>query len=146
MKSRRGEGLPGYWAVLFVRAVMQHPAGHDLSLPLPLLERINGKAVIAFGKKRTLGVRKVIVFEATYSRPTCSCAYASPASLPRPSQGSLPARAGSPLAGRVSHPLDDKSKFHEVIAALQFPSTSRAWSHSSSYVPAWGVIPRLAPI
>ena len=27
--------------------------------------------------------------------------------LPSPAQGSLPARAGSPLAGRVSHPLDD---------------------------------------
>ncbi len=27
-------GLPGYWAVLFVRAVMQHPAGHGLSLPV----------------------------------------------------------------------------------------------------------------
>ena len=28
-----------------------------------------------------------------------------------PSQGLLPARAGSPLAGRVSHPLDDKQSF-----------------------------------
>jgi len=27
------------------------------------------------------------------------------------SQGSLPVRAGSPLAGRVSHPLDDKRSF-----------------------------------
>ena len=26
--SRRGEGLPGYWAVLFVRAVVEHPAGY----------------------------------------------------------------------------------------------------------------------
>jgi hypothetical protein len=58
MQSRRGEDLPGYWAVLFVCAVMQHPAGHDLSLPLPLFERINGEAVIAFGENRTLGIRK----------------------------------------------------------------------------------------
>jgi hypothetical protein len=42
-----------------------------------------------------------IVFEATYPRPTRSRTYASPISLPRPSPGSLPARAGSPLAGRV---------------------------------------------
>ena len=55
-------------------------------------------------------------FVATYPRPTRSRAYASPNPLPSPAQGSLPARAGSPLAGRVSHPLDDKTRFHEVIA------------------------------
>jgi hypothetical protein len=44
---------------------MQHPAGHGFSLPLPLFERINGVAVIAFGENRTLGIRKVIFFEAT---------------------------------------------------------------------------------
>src|SRR5712671_2455391 len=26
--SRRGEGLPGAWAVLFVRAMVEHPAGY----------------------------------------------------------------------------------------------------------------------
>jgi len=57
--------------------------------------------------------RDDIVFEATYPRPTRSRTYASPISLPRPSQGSLPARAGSPLAGRVSHPLDSKRNFME---------------------------------
>jgi hypothetical protein len=57
-----------------------------------------------------------MAFEAVSPRLTRSRAYASPASLPRPAQGSLPARAGSPLAGRNSHPLDDESKFHEVIA------------------------------
>jgi len=31
-----------------------------------------------------------------------------------PSQGLLPARAGSPLAGRVSHPLDDTQSFMKV--------------------------------
>src|SRR6516225_8403678 len=31
-----------------------------------------------------------------------------------PSQGLLPARAGSPLAGRVSHPLDDVQSFMKV--------------------------------
>ncbi len=119
--SRRGEDLPGYWAVLFVRAVVQHPAGPDLSLPLLLLEKIHGEAAIAFRKFRPLGIRDEIVFEATYPRPTRSRAYASPASLPRPSPGSLPARAGSPLAGRVSHPLDDESKFHGVIASPPIP-------------------------
>ncbi len=73
---------------------MQHPAGHDLSLPLPLFERIHGEAVIAFGENRTLGIRKVIVFEATYPRPTRSRAYASPISLPKPSQGARTGRRG----------------------------------------------------
>jgi hypothetical protein len=43
---------------------------------------------------------------------------ASPDPLPGPSQGSLPAQAGSPLAGRDSHPLDGESKVHRVIAFL----------------------------
>ncbi len=96
-----------------MRAVVQHPAGYDLSLPLLLFEKICGEATIAFAKNRTLGIRKVIVFEATYPRPTRSRAHASSASLPRPSQGSLPARVGSPLAGRVSHPLDNNRSFME---------------------------------
>jgi len=104
-----------------VRAVVQHPAGLGSSSPLPLFEEICGEAAIAFTKNRTLGIRKVIVFEATYPRPTRLRAYASPASLPRPSPGSLPARAGSPLAGRVSHPLDDKSKFQGDIAVPPIP-------------------------
>ncbi len=115
--SRRGEDLPGYWAVLFVRAMVKHPAGYDPSLPLLLFEKIHGEAVVAFRENRTLGIRNVIVFEAATPRLTRSRAYASPASFPRPSPGSLPARAGSPLAGRVSHPLDNKSKFHGVIAS-----------------------------
>ena len=72
-----------------------------------------GEAAVAFRKHNALGTRKEIVFEATPPRPTRSRAYASPAALPRPSQGSLPARAGSPLAGRASHPLDDKRSFME---------------------------------
>jgi len=97
-----------------VRAVVQHPTGLDLSLPLLLFEKIHGEDVIAFTPNRTLGIRKVIAFEAKYPRPTRSRAYASPDSSPRPSQGSLPARTGSPLAGRDSHPLDDKRNFKET--------------------------------
>ena len=32
--ARRGEGLPGYWTVLFVRAMVAHPAGYK-SPPRP---------------------------------------------------------------------------------------------------------------
>ena len=129
VRSRNGKDLPGYWAVLFLRAVVQHPAGLDPALPLLLFEKIYGRTAIAFAKNRTLGIRNAIVFEATNPRPTRSRAYASPISLPRPSPGSLPARAGSPLAGQVSHLRDDKSNFMETSQFLQSQSTSRAWSH-----------------
>ena len=65
-------GLPGYWAVLFIRAVVQHPAGLVLASPLLLFEKIHGENAIAFRKFRPLGIRKVIVFGATYPRPTRS--------------------------------------------------------------------------
>ncbi len=107
---------------------MQHPAGRSLSSPLLLLEKIYGEVVVAFRRFGTLGIRNDVDFEAATPRPTSSRAYASPASLPRPSQGSLPARAGSPLAGRVSHPLDGKRSFMKS-SHLHSPSTSRAWSH-----------------
>ena len=53
----------------------------------------------------------VIGFVAAVPRPARSRAYASPAALPRPSQGSLPVGADSPFAGRDSHPLDDIPNF-----------------------------------
>jgi hypothetical protein len=60
--------------------------------------------------------------------PTCSHAYASPTIFLGSSQGLLPAQAGSPLAGRVLHPLDDERSFMKV-SSLHSPSTSIAWSH-----------------
>ena len=47
-----------------MRAVVQHPAEHGPSLPLLLLEKICGEAVVAFTENRTLGIRNGIVFEA----------------------------------------------------------------------------------
>ena len=69
---------------------------------------------------------------AAFPRPTRSRAYASPAALPHPSQGSLPVGAASPFAGRASHPLDDKPNF---MGSSHHPSlrTSLSWSHCSSY-------------
>jgi hypothetical protein len=64
--------------------------------------------------------------------PTRSPAYASPTTFLGSSQGWLPARAGSPLAGRVSHPLDDERSFMK-LSHLHSPSTHIAWSHSFSY-------------
>ncbi len=104
-----------------MRAVVQHPAGHDPSLPLLLLEKIHGEASSPSRNSERSATGMNIDFEATYPRPTYSRAYASPISLPKPSPGSLPTRAGSPLAGRVSHPLDSESKFHGVIANPPIP-------------------------
>jgi hypothetical protein len=70
--------------------------------------------IVAFRENRTLGIREGIGFGAAFPWPTCSPAYASPAVSPRPAQGWLPARAGSPLAGRDSHPLDNEQSFMEV--------------------------------
>jgi hypothetical protein len=127
--SRRGEDLPGSWAVLFMRAVVQHPARLDPSSPLPLFERIYGENAIAFAQIRTLGVRNGIAFEAT--DPTAhvlAClrfdglVTEAVARLAAGSGGLTPGREGFAPAGR-------RTKFHGVIATLQFPSTSRAWSH-----------------
>jgi len=107
--SRRGEGLPGYWTVLFVRAMVEHPAGYD-----PLL---------AHSRRGRCGLRcnsalsasgKTIGFGAAVPRPARSHAYASQAPLLGSAPGLLPARAGSPLAGRDSHPLDDEQSFMET--------------------------------
>jgi hypothetical protein len=58
---------------------------------------------------------KVRGFGAATPWPTRSHAYASPRPFLTPSQGVLPARAGSPFAGRVSHPLDDTQSFMESL-------------------------------
>jgi hypothetical protein len=50
--SRRSEGLPGSWTVLFLRAVVEHPAGYD-----PLLAHRNGEAIVAFRRFSTLSIR-----------------------------------------------------------------------------------------
>ena len=61
-------------------------------------------------------------------RPTRLRTYASTTPLPRPPPGSLPVWVGSPLTGRVSHPLDDKQSFM-MSSHHHSPLTSLAWSH-----------------
>ena len=48
-------GLPGYWAVLFMRAVVQHPAGYDPSSPLLLFEKVCGEIAFAFERRHFRG-------------------------------------------------------------------------------------------
>ena len=90
---RKNEGIPGAWAILFVRAVVLDPAGCDH--PSPVL----GEVAVAFRRVNTLGTRKHVSFVATYPRPTRSRAYASPNPLPSPAPGSLPAGRAHPWPG-----------------------------------------------
>ena len=122
---RKDKDLPGYGAILFVRAVVQHFTGTRLLLARSVIRSSTEKPTSSSRKTERSTSGMIIVFEATYPRPTRSRAYASPIALPRPSQGSLPARAGSPLAGRDLHPLDNKRNFMETSQSLQSQSTSR---------------------
>jgi len=104
--------------------VVEHPAGYS-----PLLAHRIGEAVVAFRRNRTLGIRDEIDFEAANpTAHTLACLrFAGPvaetvARLATGSGGLTPGRAGFAPAGR-------QTKFHEVIAVLHSPSTSRAWSH-----------------
>ena len=122
--STRGknEGIPGAWAILFVRAVVYDPAGCDH--PSPVL----GEVAVAFRRVNTLGTRKHVSFVATYPRPTRSRAYASPNPLPSPAQGSLPAGRAHPWPGgfRTRWMTNKVSWGHRI---LHSPLTSLAWSH-----------------
>jgi hypothetical protein len=94
-------GLPGYWAILFMRAVPPNRAGCGVGSPM---ERPPRHRLRRVQKPRH---PESINFAANSTRPTRSPAYASPVPLPSPSQGWLPAWVGSPFAGRDLHPRDD---------------------------------------
>ncbi len=108
LSPRRDEGLPGAWAVLFVRAVVQDPAECNA-----LLTHLGGTCR-GLQASQNPGHPGCDVSGADSPRLTRSRAYASTTPSPRPLQGSLPTRAGSPLAGRASHPLDDLRSFKEA--------------------------------
>ncbi len=118
---RKGKGLPGYWAVLFLRAVVQHPAGLDPALPLLLFEKIYGKVAIAFTEKRTLGIRNEYSFRGHVptARTLAYLRFAgfvteTVARLATGSGGLTPRRAGFAPAGQ-------KTKFHGAIAYPPIP-------------------------
>jgi hypothetical protein len=89
---RRDEGLPGAWAVLFIRAAATYPAGASALSPF-------ASALLWPSGLTTPWAPVYGNFEAGSPRPTCSRAYASPAALPSPSQGSLPAWWATPWPG-----------------------------------------------
>jgi hypothetical protein len=108
-------------AVLFLRAVVQHPAGLDLALPLLLFEKIYGKVAIAFANNRTLGIRNDHSFRGHGpTAHTLAClrfadlVTETVARLATGSGGLTPDRAGFAPAGR-------RTKFHEGIAIPPIP-------------------------
>ena len=109
--SRRGEGLPGAWAVLFVRAMVEHPAGY-----VPLLAHLterpswpsSNSAPWASGKGIGFGAACPMAHTLAYLR------FAGPISetvarLATGLGGLTPSRTGFAPAGR-------HTKFHEGIA------------------------------
>ena len=107
--SRRGEGLPGYGAVLFVRAMVAHPAGYG-----PLLAHTTEKPLLPSGTSGPWASGKDIGFGAACPMAhTFAClriADGLSATVARLATG----RAGSPLAGQDSHLLDDTQRFMQA--------------------------------
>ncbi len=81
----------GYWAVLFVRALVVHPAGYVLLLAHSRRSHCCLRYIPALSASG-----KAISFGAAVPRPARSPAYASPHVFPRPAQGSLPAGQARP--------------------------------------------------
>ena len=102
---RREEGLPGAWAILFARAVVDDPAG--CAHPSPIL----GVVTVAFRLPKALGTRKSTFFRGCLAHgprvrvPTLRRVRYRPRRKARYRPG------GSPVAGRASHPLDDIQGF-----------------------------------
>src|SRR5215471_3778192 len=128
--SRRGEGLPGYGAVLFIRAMVEHPAGYT---PLLAPKTFPQGDVVAFESNRTLGIREDERFRGRMPHgphvrlPT----HRRPCLHDRRKAGYRLGRA-HPWPGRIrtcwtTHKVSWR---HRI---LQFPLTHRAWSHYSTY-------------
>jgi len=110
--SRRGEGLPGYGAVLFVRAMVEHPAGYG-----PLLAHTTEKPLLPSGKSGPWASGKRIGFGAACPMAhTFAClriAEAISGTVARLATGS-----GGLTLGRAGFaPTGRHTQFHEGIAS-----------------------------
>src|SRR5262249_32544649 len=109
--SRKGEGLPGAWAVLFIRAMVEHPAGYG-----PLLARYTERPLLpssnsvpsASGKMRGFGAACPMAHTFAYLR-IAGVISGTVARLATGPGGLTLGRAGFAPAGR-------RTKFHEGIA------------------------------
>src|SRR5215471_15940465 len=107
----RGEGLPGAWAVLFVRAMVEHPAGYG-----PLLAHLTERSLEPSSHSAPWASGKMIGCGAAWPMAhTLACLrFASPiaeavARLATGLGGLTLSRTGFAPAGR-------RTKFHEGIA------------------------------
>ena len=114
VSSRRGEGLPGYGAVLFVRAMVEHPAGYH-----PLLAQKNSRRgwLLPAGKTGPSASGKVIGFGAA-----CPMAHMLAclrfADLVSKTSARLATGSGGLTLGRAGFaPAGRQTKFHEGIAS-----------------------------
>jgi len=109
--SRKGEGLPGAWAVLFVRAMVEHPAGYG-SLLARCTERSllpsSNSAPWASGKSIGFGAACPMAHTFAYLR-IAEAISGTVARLATGPGGLTLGRAGFTPAGR-------RTKFHEGIA------------------------------
>ena len=108
---RRGEGLPGYWAVLFLRAVVQHTPP-DTTTPCPYFSsrRSTERPLLPSGFPDPWASGVACFRGHLPTAHTLACLrFAGPVTetVARLATG----WAGSPLAGRDSHPLGDKRSF-----------------------------------
>src|SRR5262249_43683781 len=88
--------------------MVEPPAGYQAP---PRPRKLAAGVVVAFDEIQLSRHPGSIGFGAAVPRPARLHAYASPIPFLESAQGLLPAWAGSPLAGRVSHPLDGKQSF-----------------------------------
>jgi hypothetical protein len=110
--SRRGEGLPGYGAILFVRAMVEHPAGYG-----PLLAHNTEKPLLPSGKSGPWASGKVIGFGAACPMAhTFACLRIAEAISDAGAR--LATGSGGLTLGRAGFaPTGRHTKFHEGIAS-----------------------------
>jgi len=110
--SRKWQDLPSYRAVLFVRAMVEHPAECDV--PSSSI----GNLAAAFRRPVAFGIRNSLSFRGC-SPMALTLAYLRFAHAVTVTGARLATDLpDSALVGRVSHPLDDSSKFPKVIASF----------------------------
>jgi hypothetical protein len=117
-----GQDLPGYRAVLFVRATVTHPARSNTPLAPYRWCRYCLQVV------KNPGHLERDVFGAAAPRLTRSRAYASPTRLPAPAQGSLPTCRAQLWSGRFR----TRWTTNQVSVRCHPPPSPRtglAWSH-----------------
>ena len=109
--SRRGEGLPGAWAVLFIRAMVEHPAGY-----VPLLAHLTERSLEPSGHAAPWASGKMRGVGAAWPMAhTCACLrFAGP--IAETVARLAPGLGGLTLSRTGFAPAGRRTKCHEGIA------------------------------